>query len=127
MEIMKSCIFCHIKNRDIISEGSFSIAFYDKYPVNPGHVLVVSKRHISEYLDLSSEEKEDMWKLVDIVTDILKEKYAPHGYNIGINIGKTAGQTIFHCHIHIIPRYEGDMDFPEGGVRGVIPEKQKYL
>ena len=107
-------------------ESEFSLAFYDQYPVSEGHVLIVPKRHVADYFELSSDEKKDIWALLDVVKDILEKKFSPDGFNVGINVGEPAGQTIFHCHIHIIPRYKGDMEFPEGGVRGVIPGKQKY-
>jgi diadenosine tetraphosphate (Ap4A) HIT family hydrolase len=123
---MKGCKFCNINERSVVIESELSFAFYDQYPVNEGHVLIVPKKHVVDYFELSSAEKKDIWELVDAVKDILEKKYCPDGFNIGINIGESAGQTIFHCHIHLIPRYKDDMEFPEGGVRGVIPGKQKY-
>jgi len=123
---MKNCKFCNIERKRIVIESELSIAFYDMYPVNIGHILVVPKRHVSDYFELSSIEKNDIWNLVDKVKLHLDKEYNPDGFNVGVNIGETAGQTIFHCHIHVIPRYNGDVDFPEGGVRGVIPKKQKY-
>jgi diadenosine tetraphosphate (Ap4A) HIT family hydrolase len=123
---MKNCKFCNIENDRIVIESELSIAFYDLYPVNIGHSLIVPKRHISNYFELTSEEKIDIWNIVDKVKLLLEKEFKPDGFNVGINIGESAGQTIFHCHIHVIPRYQGDMDYPEGGVRGVIPSKQKY-
>lgn len=107
-------------------ESDLCLAFYDKYPVNTGHVLVVSRRHIEDYFELGKDELEDMWKMVSEVRDFLKEKFDPGGFNVGFNSGAEAGQTIDHVHIHIIPRYRGDMKDPTGGVRHVIPEKGKY-
>ena len=107
-------------------ESEYSLSFYDNFPVNKGHVLVVPKYHVENYFELSDIEKKDIWNLVDKVRIYIEKEFHPDGFNIGINIGKYAGQTIFHCHIHLIPRYKGDIDNPEGGVRGVIPAKQKY-
>ena len=123
---MNNCKFCNIPKGNVIIESELSLAFYDKYPVNKGHILVIPKNHISSYFNLSPNEKLDVWNMVDKIKALLENKYQPDAYNIGINIGEPAGQTIFHCHIHIIPRYNGDVDNPLGGVRGVIPSKQKY-
>ena len=123
---MKNCTFCNIENDRIVIESELSIAFYDLYPVNIGHTLIVPKRHVSDYFELESQEKNDIWNLVDKVKLSLEKEFKPDGFNVGINIGESAGQTIFHCHIHVIPRFKGDMNNPEGGVRGVIPSKQKY-
>ncbi len=123
---MKDCKFCNIEKNRIVIKSEFSLAFYDKYPVNNGHVLVVPIKHTTSYFEMTAGEKIDMWNLVDKVKIFLEKKYNPDGYNVGIHIGEDAGQTVFHCHIHVSPRYKGDVDFPEGGVRGVIPNKQKY-
>ena len=123
---MKDCIFCNIPKEKIVLESHLSIAFYDTYPVSKGHLLIIPKRHIVDYFDLSPDEKTDIWHLVDKAKVYLDNKYAPDGYNVGININEAAGQTISHCHIHIIPRYTGDIDNPIGGVRGVIPDKRIY-
>lgn len=123
---MPDCPFCNIEYERIIKKSQYSLAFFDSYPVNRGHVLIVPKRHEADYFKLEAEEKADMANLIEYVKDYLQTKYSPDGFNIGINIGEAAGQSIFHCHIHIIPRYKGDVDNPLGGVRGVIPNKQKY-
>ena len=109
-----------------ILESDFSIAFYDRFPVSNGHILIIPKEHYETYFDLPLEVRNDMLSLLDQMKLKLDEKYKPSGYNIGINSGASAGQTVFHCHIHLIPRYDGDMDDPRGGVRGVKPDKQKY-
>lgn len=124
---MNDCPFCNVKDSEIILESKSSFAFYDKFPVNNGHILIVPKGHISNYFDLKKEEKDDLWELVDKASDLLTTKYSPSGFNIGININEAAGQTIPHVHIHLIPRYKNDVEDPTGGVRGVIPSKQKYL
>jgi diadenosine tetraphosphate (Ap4A) HIT family hydrolase len=123
----KVCPFCAIEDsREIIAESELSLAFYDGYPVSPGHALIIPKRHVSSFFDLSEEERLDMLKLADQVKKILDNKFHPDGYNIGVNVGESAGQSVFHVHMHIIPRYTGDVENPKGGVRGVIPSKQSY-
>ncbi len=121
----ETCPFCS-PDREVIQKSKHCYAIYDKYPVNPGHVLVISHRHVTDYFDLEDGEKAGLWKLVEEMRSFLDEKFHPDGFNVGFNVGKEAGQTIDHVHIHIIPRYSGDMDDPAGGVRHVIPEKGKY-
>lgn len=124
---MTNCPFCHLANDvEIIQESNLSVAFLDKYPVNPGHTLIIPKRHVASYFDLTEEEILDMNRLLKIVQPIIKMRYQPDGFNIGINVGLTAGQSIFHVHLHLIPRYQGDVENPRGGVRGVIPARQNY-
>tara|TARA_Y100000590_G_C15662168_1_gene993104 strand:- start:15 stop:314 length:300 start_codon:yes stop_codon:yes gene_type:complete len=98
----------------------------DKYPVSNGHILVIPFRHYSNYFDSSTEELQAIWELVNKGKIFVDKLVNPDAYNIGINVGEYAGQTIPHLHIHVIPRYRGDMEDPKGGVRGVIPDKQKY-
>ena len=123
---MNSCPFCNPSKEDIILKNDLCYAKFDKYPVNKGHILIIPFRHFDNYFDATKEEKMALIELIDKAKQYLDKNFKPDGYNIGINVGKTAGQTIMHVHIHIIPRYKGDMDDPRGGVRGVIPEKQKY-
>ena len=126
-ESEKKCIFCEEIDKDmVVYEDNTWIAFYDSYPVSNGHTLLVPKRHCESYFDLSDIEYATLGATIGVVKAILESKYKPDGFNIGANCGKAAGQTIPHCHIHIIPRYNGDMDDPKGGVRGVIPGKMKY-
>jgi diadenosine tetraphosphate (Ap4A) HIT family hydrolase len=113
-------------SHELISESLYAFSFYDLFPVSKGHALVVPKRLVSNYFDLSWLEQQECWKMVNKVKSILQEKYNPDGFNIGINVNEAAGQTIFHCHIHIIPRYNGDHNSPRGGVRAVIPSKKEY-
>lgn len=119
------CPFCH-PDREIILKGACCYAIYDMFPVNRGHILVITNRHVGDYFELEQEEIEDLWETVRKVRDFLEENYAPHGFNVGFNVGEAAGQTIDHVHIHLIPRYSGDMEDPTGGVRHVIPERGKY-
>ena len=121
-----SCPFCNINEDKIIAKNKFSYAIYDKYPVNKGHILIISKEHICDYFDASTEVREAIFNLMEDCKSLLNNKYNPDGYNIGFNCGKEAGQTIMHLHLHLIPRYEGDIEDPTGGVRGVIPEKRVY-
>jgi diadenosine tetraphosphate (Ap4A) HIT family hydrolase len=111
---------------ELISESLYAFSFYDLFPVTKGHALVVPKRLVSNYFELTWLEQQECWKMVNKVKSILQEKYNPDGFNIGINVNEAAGQTIFHCHIHVIPRYNGDHDSPMGGVRAVIPGKKEY-
>lgn len=121
------CPFCELsKNVEVICETELCLAFFDSFPVSPGHALIIPKRHIASYFDLTDEEREEMSKVMLHVKQILDERFHPDGYNIGININQAAGQSVFHCHIHLIPRYKGDVENPKGGVRGVIPSKQSY-
>ncbi len=119
-----TCPFCTPEN--IVLSNELAYAIFDIYPVNKGHLLIIPKRHVSDFFDTTTEEREAINELLEQGKSLLEEKYQPDGYNIGINCGETAGQTIFHVHVHLIPRFEGDMENPRGGVRGVIPEKRIY-
>ena len=118
-----TCPFCQL---EAVIDGELAYVRNDKFPVSNGHCLIIPKRHVETWFDMTKEEQKEAFELIDKVKAMLDEKYAPDGYNIGMNCGETAGQTIPHAHIHVIPRYKGDMDNPRGGVRGVIPEKQNY-
>jgi len=121
------CPFCKVESeREIIASSPLSVAFFDGFPVSPGHALIIPKRHVSSFFDLSQEERQDLLNLADSVKQIVEERYHPDGYNIGVNVGEAAGQSICHVHIHLIPRYQGDVPNPRDGVRGVIPDKQNY-
>lgn len=121
------CPFCiPARKKSIIVGSDSAFAIYDQFPVNPGHALIMPRRHCKDYFNLSEDEQRDCWDLVNQVKKIVERKYQPDGYNIGINVLQSAGQTVPHVHIHLIPRYAGDVPKPEGGVRGVIPEKKEY-
>jgi len=123
-----SCVFCAPdKGRRLITESATAYAIYDKYPVSEGHALIIPKRHVANYFDLMEKEQQACWLVVNHVKKLLAEKYGTQSFNIGINIGEVAGQTIPHAHIHLIPRYPGDVSKPEGGVRHVIPAKGYYI
>ena len=121
-----NCPFCNLSSDRIIMENDLSLAFYDGFPVSEGHVLIIPKRHVANYFELTQEEIVAMNDLMFKIKSLLDNKLHPDGYNIGINVNEAAGQSIFHVHMHLIPRYKGDVPNPKGGVRGVIPNKQKY-
>ena len=121
----KPCPFCNLETEKLL-ETEMSFAIYDGFPVNEGHALIIPKRHTANYFDLSLEEQKDCIELLNRVKGIVQAKYNPAGFNVGININEAAGQTVPHVHIHLIPRYEGDVEEPRGGVRGVVPERRSY-
>ena len=122
------CPFCNPgKERELIVETATAYAIYDKFPVSKGHTLIIPKKHCDDYFELSFKEQSACWFIVNYIKKMLVKKYQPDGFNIGINVHAAAGQTVPHVHIHLIPRYSGDVDQPEGGVRGVIPGKKEYL
>jgi diadenosine tetraphosphate (Ap4A) HIT family hydrolase len=110
----------------VIDENCSAIAIRDGYPVSPGHTLLIPKRHTGSFFDLSERERSDLLALLDRAKLALDDEFHPQGYNIGINDGPAAGQTVPHLHVHLIPRYDGDLPDPRGGVRWVIPDKAKY-
>lgn len=121
------CVFCDKIDKDrVLFETLEWVAFYDKYPVSEGHTLIVPKEHVETYFDLPDRLKDSLNFRIQDVKNILDNKFHPDGYNIGCNCGEAAGQSVMHFHLHIIPRYNGDVENPKGGVRGVIPSKQNY-
>jgi diadenosine tetraphosphate (Ap4A) HIT family hydrolase len=121
------CIFCNSKTSDISHENEFAYASYDTYPVSDYHYLIIPKRHIENYFELTDEELIACNDLIKIVKkETLNKDKSIKAFNLGTNIGKIAGQTIMHCHIHLIPRRQGDVLNPQGGVRSVLPQKQHY-
>ena len=121
------CLFCDSKKSGIAHENDLAYASFDSYPVSDHHCLIIPKRHIKDYFDMTNDELIACNDLIQIVKkEILSEDVNVKGFNIGTNAGKIAGQSIMHCHIHLIPRREGDVDNPQGGVRSVIPNKQHY-
>ena len=123
----ESCRFCLSRPpRRLMVEGKYGFAAWDRHPASEGHFLVIPFRHVSDYFEISDDEREELWRLVAEGKQMVEERHRPDGYNIGINVGKWAGQSIPHLHIHVIPRYQGDVENPKGGVRGVIPHKKLY-
>ena len=121
------CLFCNAKESGIAAENEFAYASYDSYPVSDFHCLIIPKRHVKDYFEMSDEEIlacNDL--IIKIKNEILAKDKTVKAFNIGTNAGKISGQSIMHCHIHLIPRREGDVENPQGGVRSVIPKKQHY-
>ena len=119
-------IFLEFPEERILFRGNNFFIVYDSYPVSDGHCLIISNEVKETYFDLSDEEKMDLDSMIEKAKEIIEETRSPDGYNIGMNCGIAAGQTVMHFHCHVIPRYIGDMEEPRGGVRGVIPDKQNY-
>ena len=127
-DLNNPCLFCNIKESGLADENSLAYASYDTYPVSDLHCLIIPKRHVKNYFDLTEEEIvacdqliKEIKKKIEIKDPLVK------GFNVGTNSGKVAGQSIMHCHIHLIPRRQGDVNKPQGGVRSVIPLKQHYI
>lgn len=121
-----NCIFCNMETERIVTDNEKAFAIYDIFPVSEGHMLIIPKKHFKDYFEVDQQTRDELWKLVDECKRLVDKKFKPDGYNIGINCGDAAGQTVMHLHIHLIPRYKGDIKNPRGGVRGVIPEKRIY-
>jgi diadenosine tetraphosphate (Ap4A) HIT family hydrolase len=122
----ESCLFCEPSDDEVILCNHHCYVRYDRFPVNPGHFLIIPFRHVADFFDLSQLETTATLELLSQAKVLLDAEYKADGYNIGVNVGPIAGQTVSHVHIHLIPRYAGDVDDPRGGVRGVIPEKRIY-
>jgi diadenosine tetraphosphate (Ap4A) HIT family hydrolase len=121
-----TCPFCNMPEDRIITADDLVYCIRDKYPVSPGHILIITRRHAPDFFELTDDERRAMQAMLIKMKRMLDAELNPQGYNVGINVGRSAGQTIDHAHLHLIPRFGGDMPDPKGGVRGVIPEKQKY-
>ena len=129
---MAECIFCKIVKGTVpcakVYENEKTLAFLDISPVNKGHTLIIPKRHFADFFDITTTEHEAVHDLIRIRRkQLLEVDSTIEGFNVGVNSGRAAGQTIFHCHVHLIPRRKGDLKEPTGGVRGVIPDKMQYI
>lgn len=122
----KACPFCNLESDRIISESDYTVTIRDGFPVSEGHTLIVPKRHVQSFFELHAIEKAAILQALEEAKEALDRELSPAGYNIGINDGESAGQTIPHVHVHLIPRYKSDTDDPRGGVRWIFPEKAKY-
>jgi diadenosine tetraphosphate (Ap4A) HIT family hydrolase len=122
----KACPFCTLPPERILGGNAHGVWIRDGYPVSPGHSLVIPHRHVSSFFDLTEDERQALLVLLDQARAAAQAEMAPDGYNIGINDGPAAGQTVPHLHIHLIPRFAGDLPDPRGGVRWVIPDKADY-
>jgi len=126
MTIKVNCPFCGFDVSRITLANPHALAIYDGFPVSPGHSLIIPKRHVASFFELSREEQESMLDLLAEMREKLLFERNPDGFNIGINDGAAAGQTVMHLHIHLIPRYAGDQPDPRGGVRWIFPDKADY-
>jgi len=120
------CPFCNIDPSIILGNNDLAVIIPDRHPVASGHCLVVPKRHFPSFFQATTEEKQSFLTCLDLAKSLVEKDFKPDGYNIGINDGEAAGQTISHLHIHLIPRYEGDASDPRGGIRWVLPDKAPY-
>jgi diadenosine tetraphosphate (Ap4A) HIT family hydrolase len=121
-----ACLFCRIPAGQLLIERPLALAARDSYPVSKGHTLIIPRRHVASFFETTEEERLAMMKLLDEARTLLDREHRPDGYNIGVNSGAAAGQTVMHVHMHLIPRYAGDRPDPRGGVRWVLPEKAAY-
>ncbi len=121
-----TCPFCILSTERIEFSSLHGMVIRDAFPVSPGHTLVIPRRHVGSFFDIEAVEREALMALLEEAKRRLDKEFKPDGYNIGINDGSAAGQTVPHLHIHLIPRYEGDRSDPRGGVRWIIPEKADY-
>ena len=122
------CLFCNTNKEKYVVENDLAFATFDSYPVSNHHCLIIPKRHVSNYFDLTNEEIIACNDLIKLIKQEISDKdKTVEAFNIGVNTGKIAGQSIMHCHIHLIPRRKGDVENPQGGVRSVIPSKQHYI
>lgn len=122
--MIDQCPFCSLS--DFGTSSSLGLAVRDAFPLTEGHTLIVPRRHVASVFELTAEELADLWKLLVEVRFSLVEQFHPDAFNIGLNDGEAAGQTIPHAHIHVVPRYRGDVIDPRGGVRWIIPQKAAY-
>lgn len=119
------CIFCY-PEREILAQSANAIAVLDSFPVSPGHALILPRRHVATIWELDPEEYSDCFNLVRELRSVIELQFRADGFNVGANCGEAAGQSVWHAHIHVIPRYRGDTPNPRGGVRHVIPQKANY-
>ena len=120
------CLFCHPEDDEIIAEAQHALLIRDSFPVSDGHCLVIPRRHIRTFFDCTAQENQDFYDLIQEAKRYVELSFSPDGYNIGCNNEVAAGQSVFHLHIHVIPRYLGDVENPRGGVRNVIPQNARY-
>ena len=125
--VAPDCVFCRrITSGELALSSELAVAFSDAYPVSRGHTLILPRRHEGDFFALSDAERMAVFELITKVKAIIDQKYRPDGYNIGLNAGTAAGQTVPHAHLHVIPRYRGDVADPRGGIRWVLPEQAVY-
>jgi diadenosine tetraphosphate (Ap4A) HIT family hydrolase len=120
------CPFCADLDDRIAFHGDLVLGLWDKFPVSPGHLLIVPRRHVAGWFEATADEQSAITSAIETARRIIEDKHSPVGYNIGMNLGEAAGQTVFHLHLHVIPRYQGDSDDPRGGIRLLMPDKAAY-
>jgi diadenosine tetraphosphate (Ap4A) HIT family hydrolase len=121
------CPLCQrLARGELLAANAFAVAIPDAFPVSPGHALIVPRRHVANFFDLTAEEQAALWTLLPLVKQAIDARHTPAAYNVGVNVGAAAGQTVAHVHVHLIPRYPGDVADPRGGVRWVLPEQAAY-
>lgn len=121
-----SCPFCEVESRRTVIADEHAVAIFDGFPVSPGHALIFPRRHVADLFELSAIEVASLLRVLTASRRVVEDEYRPAGFNVGVNIGRHAGQTVEHAHLHLIPRYPGDVPDPTGGVRNVIPGKGRY-
>ena len=126
-EPTRGCPFCSPATDKIFHLGELVLGVWDAFPVSPGHALLVTRRHVASWFEATSEEQADLLAATGIARDAILRNHNPDGFNIGVNVGDAAGQTVPHLHVHVIPRVAGDGPDPRGGVRFVVPGKANYL
>ena len=123
---MDDCPFCHPGADRVFHEGLHVLGLWDGFPLSPGHALVVPRRHVADWTETSPDERRELLEAIDVVRSTILDNHRPDGFNVGMNLGEAAGQTVPHLHLHVIPRYRGDVADPRGGVRWVLPERAAY-
>ena len=121
-----NCPFCRPEPDQVFLETDLILGLWDSYPVSPGHALLIPRRHVADWFEADPATQLALIAALPMARDAIEKDHKPDGYNVGINAGEAAGQTIFHLHVHLIPRYKGDQDDPRGGVRRLIPHKARY-
>ena len=130
--MVPECAFCRVEPERIFLAGDAILAFWDLFPVSPGHALIVPRRHVTTWFEATTVEQQALVVAIGAVRDAIEQRArdrgdpVPDGYNVGFNAGEAAGQTVFHAHVHVIPRYRGDNPSPRGGIRAVIEGKAAY-
>ena len=121
-----SCPFCQVSSERVFHQGRLVLALWDNFPVSHGHALLIPRRHIPTWFEATPEEQQELTAAIEIARPAILARHQPDGFNVGMNLGAAAGQTVGHLHLHVIPRYAGDVPDPRGGVRWVVPERADY-
>lgn len=122
----EDCPFCHVAAERVVAESALTLTIRDAFPVSPGHTLVIPKRHFAGLFEATADEIAEIWQALRLAADDLSAKHHPDGFNVGVNVGAAAGQTVMHLHVHLIPRYSGHQPEPRGGIRRIFPELADY-